>query len=145
MEVSILYSANNIYTTLNVFPTINNKQIKIPATKPKFAQPILSHFFQAQSSLSTLTSPDCDPGSQSPESPNECITLSQQESAEQQQITPQPPVQVGQDFNPYLVDKENTVMAIRSLIKLGLPKFPGYVTIQFGFGLVLCLCLGFKC
>ena len=31
------------------------------AKKPKFVQPILSHFLQAQSSLSTLTSPDCDP------------------------------------------------------------------------------------
>ena len=115
------------------------------AKKPKFAQPILSHFLQAQSILSTLTSPDCDPGSQSPESPNECITLSQQESAEQQQITPQPPVQVGQDFNPYLVDKETHCHGNQKFNKAWLAEIPWLRYDTNGFVLVLCLCLGFEC
>ena len=75
------------------------------AKKPKFAQPILTHLFEAQSSQLSLASPDCNLGSQSPESLNEFFILNQQESAEPQQITPQPSVQIGQNFNPYIVDK----------------------------------------
>ena len=97
------------------------------AKKPKLAQPLLKHFFPAQTSL---TSPDCYPDSQSAEGLNQFFTLSQPESAEPQHITLQPPIQVGQDFNPYLVAKEHTALAIRSLIRLGLPKFHGYVTMK---------------
>ena len=92
------------------------------AKKPKFAQPILTHFFEAQASQSSLTSPDCDLDSQSPERLNEFLTLSQQEYAEPQQITPQPSIQ--KDFNPYLVDKETHCHGNQKFNKAWLAEIP---------------------
>ena len=106
------------------------------AKKPKIAQPILTHFSKHKQLNHHSLNPNCDLGSQSPVSLNEFLTLSQQESAEPQQISPQPSIQIGQDFNSYLVDKETHCHGNQKLIRLGLPKFHGYFTMQ------VCICAG---